>query len=87
MDNGDALNACGVVAPKIVDKRWKGHHREVLESRDPQMQADEPIRFAIGERFQQNAIDEREHRGVGADPERKREDRDQGKSGTVRQWS
>ena len=45
--------------------------------------ADDPFRLTIGQWLQQNAIDKTENRGIGADSNRERQDRDRGKSRTL----
>src|SRR5260370_22825329 len=45
----------------------------------------DPIGIAIRQRLEQDPVDEAEYRGVGADAERQREDRDRGKARTLRQ--
>ena len=48
---------------------------------------DDPIGIRVRQRLEQDAVNEAEDRGVGADAERQREDRDRCKSRTLRQGS
>ena len=45
----------------------------------------DPIRFRIGQRLEQDRVDHAENRGVRADPERERENGDEGEAGRLQQ--
>ena len=60
-------------------------HRRVGERRLDVANQQQPVGVRIGEGAQQDAVDEAEDHGVGADSQRQRQNRDGGESGTLQQ--
>ena len=71
-DRGERL----VVVAELDELRQR--HPELVEPEPRELAGDvlQPIRLRIGQRPQQHAVDDAEHRRVGADAERERQDRD-----------
>ena len=62
-----------MIAPEMVDVGRDRQDAQILQGRDPEMKADQPVRLAIRQRLEQDSVDDGEHRGVGADPQRQRQ--------------
>ena len=72
---GDRCEGARAVAP-VVERRSREIRRFLLAGEfTPSVEDDQPRRVAVGERPQQDAVDEAEDGGVGADAERERQDR------------
>jgi hypothetical protein len=56
---------------------WRRPVLRDVDARRPQPQHDEPIRIGVGQRLQQQRVDDAEDRAVGADADRQRRDDDQ----------
>ncbi len=64
-----------VLVPHVLEVRdGEAHLRHLL---GPLGQEHQPLRLRVGQRPQQDGVDHAEDRGVGADPERERRDRDE----------
>ena len=61
-------------------EKIRAGHRRVAELRHARVELHEPVGLRVRQRPQQHRVDDAEHRGIGADAERQRDDRDGGES-------
>jgi len=69
--------------PESLEIRSRERHLRHRQLRDPFEHHDEPSRVPIGKRSEEHAVDDAEDGGVRADPERQRQDHDEGETGRL----